>query len=90
MADMTLEQAVARLQMHGGYGWLLNGPDVILSGEITKQLNALGIPVKSNSVTSWMGDLPSAQDFGRLGRGASREDVIMMLADRFVKKAANE
>jgi hypothetical protein len=90
MADMTLEQAIARLRAHGGYGWLLDGPDVVLSGDITKQLNAMGIPVKSNSVTLWLGEMPSTQDFGRLGRGASREDVILMLADRFVKKAANE
>lgn len=90
MADATLEQAIARLRSHGGYGWLLDGPEVVLSGDITKQLNLMGIPVKSNSVTLWLGELPSAQDFGRLGRGASREDVIKMLADRFVNKAVNE
>ncbi len=87
--DKTLGQAIARLEAHGGYGWLLDGPDVVLSSEITKNLNTMGIPVKSNSVTLWLGELPSAQDFGRLGRGASREDVIKMLADRFVKRAAN-
>jgi hypothetical protein len=87
--DKTLGQAIARLEAHGGYGWLLDGPDVVLSSEITKNLNTMGIPVKSNSVTLWLGELPSAQDFGRLGRGASREDVIKMLADRFVKRAVN-
>lgn len=90
MADNELDQAIARLEAHGGYRWLLDGPDVMLSSDITKHLNAMGIPVKSNSVTSWLGELPSAQDFGRLGRGASREDVIKMLADRFVKKVVNE
>jgi hypothetical protein len=90
MADTALDQAIARLEAHGGYGWLLNGPDVVLSGDITKNLNRMGIPVKSNSITLWLGELPSTQDFGRLGRGASREDVIKMLADRFVKRAVNE
>ncbi len=90
MADRILEQAIARLEAHGGYGWLLDGPDVVLSSDVTKHLNSMGIPVKSNSVTSWLGELPSAQDFGRIGRGASREDVIKMLADRFVRRAANE
>jgi hypothetical protein len=90
MPDTSLEQAIARLEAHGGYGWLLEGPDVVLSTDVTKHLNTMGIPVKSNSVTLWLGDLPSAQDFGRLGRGASREDVIKMLANRFVNKAVNE
>jgi len=90
MADIILEQAIARLEAHGGYSWLLDGPDVVLSSDVTKHLNSMGIPVKSNSVTSWLGELPSAQDFGRIGRGASREDVIKMLADRFVRRAVNE
>ncbi len=90
MPDKALELAITRLEAHGGYGWLLEGPDVVLASDVTKQLNTMGIPVKPNSVTLWLGELPSAQDFGRLGRGASREDVIKMLADRFVRKAVNE
>jgi hypothetical protein len=81
---------MARLRQVSRYGWILDGPDFISSAEVTKQLNAMGIPVKQNSVTSWFGDLPSAQDFGTLGRLAAREDVIKMLAERFVQKASNE
>jgi hypothetical protein len=90
MADKVLEQAVQRLKAHGGYGWLLNGPVLVMASDATRQLNAMGLPVNQKSLTSWFGDLPSAQDFGTLGRAASREDVIKMLADRFAKKIVNE
>jgi len=51
----------------------------------------MGVPVKSNSITLWLKELPSAQDFGRIGVAASRADVIKMLAARFVsRQSVNE
>ena len=91
MNDPELQQAVARLRAHGGYDWLLNGPDVLLASDIAEHLQAMGVPVKSNSVTLWLKELPSAQDFGRIGVAASRADVIKMLAARFVsRQSVNE
>jgi hypothetical protein len=89
MPDAELEQALGRLRQVGHYEWLLDGPDFVSSADVTKQLNAMGIMVKQNSVTSWFGDLPSAVDAG-IDRYASREDVIKMLAQRFVRKAGDQ
>ena len=89
MADQDLKQASARLQATGKYTWLLHGKDMWLASEIAEQLKTLGIPVTSNAITLWIKNLPSAQDFGRLGVGVSREDAIKMLADRFTSRAAN-
>jgi hypothetical protein len=89
MADRELEQAIARLRATGKYDWLLTGKDMWLASEIADQLRTLGIPVTSNAITVWIKNLSSAQDFGRLGVGVSREDAIKMLADRFTGQAAN-
>jgi hypothetical protein len=89
MADQELEQAISRLRATGKYEWLLNGKDMWLASDIAEQMKALGIPVTSNAITLWIKNLPSAQDFGRLGVGVSREDTIKMLADRFTSQAAN-
>jgi hypothetical protein len=59
--------------------------------DIADHLQAMGVPVKSNSVTLWLKELPSAQDFGRIGVAASRADVTKMLAARFVsRQSVNE
>ena len=89
MADQELEQGIARLRATGKYGWLLSGKEMWLASEIADQLKSLGIPITSNAITLWTKQLPSAQDFGRLGVGVSREDAIKMLADRFTSQAAN-
>lgn len=89
MADRELEQAIARLRATGKYTWLLNGKEMWLASEIAEQMKALGIPITSNAITLWIKNLASAQDFGRLGVGVSREDAIKMLADRFTSQAAN-
>jgi len=89
MSDRELEQAMARLRATGKYSWLLGGKDMWLASEIAEQLKSLGIPVTSNAITLWIKNLASAQDFGRLGVGISREDAIKMLADRFTSQATN-
>lgn len=91
MSDPELQLAVARLRAHGGYEWLLSGPDVLLATDIAEHLKTMGVPVKSNTITLWLKELSSAQDFGRIGVAASRADIIKMLASRFVsKQSVNE
>lgn len=88
--DTQLQQAITRLRAHGKYDWLLNGKDLWLASEIAQQISQLGIKTTSNLITAWIKEYPSAQDFGRLGIGASREDFIKLLASRVVSKTANE
>jgi len=90
MANQALQDAIKQLEQHGGYGWLLNGPDVQLAGDIAEQLTTMGIKVTRETVGRWIKVLPNTQDFGKVGLAATRDDLIQMFAERFVRRAANE
>jgi hypothetical protein len=90
MPGDQLQDAVTLLQQHGGYSWLLNGPDVFLASDIAEQLTNMGIKVTRETVGRWIKALPNTQDFGKVGLAATRDDLIQMFAERFVRRAANE
>jgi hypothetical protein len=92
MLRMTIDQlneATSLLEQHGGYGWLLRGPDVLLASDIAEHLAQMGIKVTRETVGRWIKVLPHTQDFGKVGLAATRDDLILMFADRFVRRASN-
>ena len=89
MTTEAQSAAIRLLEQHGGYGWLLRGPDVLLASDIADHLTQMGIRVTRETVGRWIKVLPHTQDFGKVGLAATRDDLILMFADRFVRRAAN-
>lgn len=87
MADesLSVEQAEELLRQHGGYDWLLAGPDVWGVSNIVEQLARMGMQVSADTVQRWVRDLAHTQNMGGMGYWASRGDLMMFFASRMRK-----
>jgi hypothetical protein len=83
MAELTLPEAEAILQAHGGYLWLLSGKQFWSVGEIVGEFEKVGLRVSHDAVTRWIKPLPYTDDFGgKIGLRAARNDLILYFAGR--------
>lgn len=75
--------AQQKLTAHGGYTWLLDGPDLWSVTMVVKALAEAGMPVNSITVNKWFHGLPHVQDFGgNIGMRAGKSDLIEFFAGR--------
>ena len=83
MAELTLPEAEAILQAHGGYSWLLSAKQFWSVGEIVSEFDKVGLRVSHDAVTRWIRPLPHTDDFGgKIGLRASRNNLILYFAGR--------
>lgn len=78
-----LDAARQKLQAHGGYGWLLDGPAFWSVKEVVEELAKNGRRVSVSTVTRWFRTLPHTQGTkGPGGFSASKNDLIVFFADQ--------
>jgi hypothetical protein len=77
-----LEHAIEKLEAHGGYRWLLEGPAFWSVKQVIDEFAKQGRQVSISTVTRWFRDLPHTES--SLGRAltASRNDLIIFFASR--------
>jgi hypothetical protein len=80
--DMTeLGNAIQKLEAHGGYRWLIEGPAFWSVKQVIDEFAKQGRQVSVSTVTRWFRDLPHTEgSFGRRGLSASRNDLIIFFA----------
>lgn len=78
-----LESAIQKLEAHGGYQWLLEGPAFWSVKQVANEFAEQGRQVSVSTVTRWFRDLPHTEgSLGRRGLSASRNDLIVFFASQ--------
>ena len=78
-----LEAAREKLEAHGGYGWLLEGPAFWSVKQVVEELGKNGRQVSVSTATRWFRDLPHTQGTkGPGGLSASKNDLILLFASQ--------
>jgi hypothetical protein len=78
-----LDDARQKLQAHGGYGWLLEGPAFWYVKQVVEELAKNGRQLSVSTVTRWFRDLPHTQgSSGPGGLSASKNDLIILFASQ--------
>lgn len=81
--ELNLATARQKLEAHGGYSWLLEGPAFWSVSRVVKELTANGRQVSISTVTRWFRELPHTEgSLGRRGLSASKNDLILFFASQ--------